>query len=198
MMRIITGKAKGIKLASLEGNNTRPTSERTKEAVFSMIQFEIEGRRVLDLFSGSGQMGLEALSRGASAAVMVDHAKAAVSVIKQNVFKTKLEGATVVCADSLEFLRGEGRKRNETNKFDIVFLDPPYSEKIIPAALELLLSGRLIKRTSLIICESESDDDVFGGRRELSERFEVLRSLKHGVAHVNLISPKRSEESDDE
>lgn len=198
MMRIITGKAKGIKLASPEGESTRPTSERTKEAVFSMIQFEIEGRRVLDLFSGSGQMGLEALSRGASAAVMVDHAKAVVSVIKQNVLKTKLEGATVVCADSLEFLRGEGRKRNEAAKFDIVFLDPPYSEKIIPAALELLLSGRLIKRTSLIICESASNEDVFGGRKELSERFEVLRSMKHGIAYVNLITPKRSEENGDE
>ena len=143
MMRIITGKAKGIKLNSLEGNNTRPTSERTKEAVFSMIQFEIEGRRVLDLFAGSGQMGLEALSRGASSAVMVDHSKAALSVIKQNILKTKLEGAQAICADSLEFLRAEGRKRNEAEKFDIVFLDPPYGEKLIPKALELMLSADL-------------------------------------------------------
>lgn len=193
MMRIITGKAKGIRLATLEGEATRPTSERTKEAVFSMLQFDIEDRRVLDLFAGSGQMGLEALSRGAHSAVLVDHAKAAISVIKQNIEKTKLEGASTVCADSLEFLRAEGRKRNESAKFDIVFLDPPYADKIIPRALDLLLSGRLIKRTSLIVCESASNDDVFGGKDELEARFEVLRTMKHGIAYVNLITPKKSD-----
>ena len=149
-MRIITGKAKGIRLATLEGENTRPTSERTKEAVFSMIQFELEGRRVLDLFSGSGQMGLEALSRGAAAAVMVDHSKAAVSVIKQNVMKTKLEGATVVTADSLEYLRGEGRRRNESAKFDIVFLDPPYREKLIPKAPVKRMTAKPTVRAALM------------------------------------------------
>jgi 16S rRNA (guanine(966)-N(2))-methyltransferase RsmD len=193
MMRIITGKAKGIRLATLEGEATRPTSERTKEAVFSMLQFDIEDRRVLDLFAGSGQMGLEALSRGAHSAVLVDHAKAAISVIKQNIEKTKLEGASTVCADSLEFLRAEGRKRNESAKFDIVFLDPPYADRIIPRALDLLLSGRLIKRTSLIVCESASNDDVFGGNHELEARFEVLRTMKHGIAYVNLITPKKSD-----
>lgn len=198
MMRIITGKAKGIRLATLEGENTRPTSERTKEAIFSMIQFEIEGRRVLDLFSGSGQMGLEALSRGAKSAVMIDHAKAAVALIKQNTVKTKLEGASIICADSLEFLRSEGRKRNEDAKYDIVFLDPPYDQKLIPKALELLLSGRLIKRSALIICESASNDDVFGGNASLEARFEVLKTLKHGIAYVNLLTPKRSEENEDE
>lgn len=198
MMRIITGRAKGIRLATLEGENTRPTSERTKEAVFSMIQFELEGRRVLDLFAGSGQMGLEALSRGAVSATMVDHAKAAVAIIKQNTVKTKLEGASVICADSLEFLRGEGRKRNENAKYDIVFLDPPYSEKLIPKALELLLSGRLIKRTSIIVCESASNEDVFCGNRELEARFEIMKSVKHGIAYVNLLTPKRSEEYSDD
>ena len=193
MMRIITGKAKGIRLATLAGEATRPTSERTKEAVFSMLQFDIEGRRVLDLFAGSGQMGLEALSRGAKSATFVDHAKAAISVIKQNIEKTRLEGANTVCADSLEYLRSEGRKRNESAKFDIVFLDPPYADKIIPHALELLLSGRLIKRTSLIVCESASSDDVFGGKSELEARFEVLRSMKHGIAYVNLITPKKGD-----
>ncbi|MGN1048588.1 MAG: RsmD family RNA methyltransferase, partial [Eubacteriales bacterium] len=96
MMRIITGSAKGVRLATLDGENTRPTTERAKEAVFSMLQFDIEGRRVLDLFAGSGQMGLEALSRGAASAVMVDHAKAAVEIIHKNIEKTKLEGAGVV------------------------------------------------------------------------------------------------------
>lgn len=198
MMRIITGKARGIRLATLEGENTRPTSERAKEAVFSMLQFELEGRRVLDLFAGSGQMGLEAVSRGAESAVLVDHAKAAISVIKQNIEKTKLEGLKAVCADSLEFLRAEGRKRNESGKFDIVFLDPPYSEKIIPAALELLLSGRLIKRTSIIVCESASNEDVFGKNHELANRFDIIRSTKYGVACVNILTPKRNEEDEND
>ena len=88
MMRIITGKAKGIRLKTLEGEATRPTSERAKEAVFSMIQFEIEGRTVLDLFGGSGQLALEALSRGASSAIVSDASKAAVDVIRKNAEKT--------------------------------------------------------------------------------------------------------------
>ena len=97
MMRVITGRARGIKLVTLEGEMTRPTSERAKEAIFSMIQFDLEGRRVLDLFAGSGQMGIEALSRGAAQAVMVDQSKDAIAIIKQNVEKTKLsEGAVVV------------------------------------------------------------------------------------------------------
>ncbi len=200
MMRIITGKAKGIRLATLDGEATRPTSERTKEAVFSMLQFDIEDRRVLDLFAGSGQMGLEALSRGAQSAVLVDHAKAAISVIKQNIEKTRLDGATAVCADSLEYLRAEGRCRegNESAKFDIVFLDPPYADRIIPRAIELLLSGRLIKRTSLIVCESASNDDVFGGNHELEARFEVLRTMKHGIAYINLITPKKGEDDEND
>ncbi len=198
MMRIITGKARGIRLATLEGENTRPTSERAKEAVFSMIQFEIEGRRVLDLFAGSGQMGLEALSRGAQSSLMVDHSKAALGVIKQNIAKTKLEGAHAICADSLEFLRGEGRKRNESAKYDIVFLDPPYAEKLLPKALDLLLRGRIIKRTSLIVCESGSEKDVFCGNEELGARFEVVKRAKYGIAYVTLLTPKRNEEADDE
>lgn len=188
MMRIITGKAKGTRLEAPVGAATRPTAERTKEAVFSMIQFELEGRRVLDLFAGSGQMGLEALSRGAESAVLCDHAKASVAIIGKNIEKTKLDGARVVCSDALEYLRSA--KRAKTEKFDIVFLDPPYAEKLIPKALSLLLEGRLIKRTSLIICESGSGEDVFGGDEALAARFEVLRTLKHGVAHINMITPK--------
>ena len=84
MMRIITGRARGIRLDTLEGEMTRPTTERAKEAIFSRLQFEVEGRRVLDLFAGSGQMGLEALSRGATHAVMVDQSKEAIAIIRKN------------------------------------------------------------------------------------------------------------------
>ena len=105
-MRIITGSARGIALATLEGENTRPTADRTKEALFSMIQFDIEGRRVLDLFSGSGQMALEALSRGASSATLVDRSREAISIIRQNAEKSKLiDHCTIYQADYLDFLR---------------------------------------------------------------------------------------------
>lgn len=198
MMRIITGKARGVRLEAPTGVTTRPTAERTKEAVFSMIQFELEGRRVLDLFAGSGQMGLEALSRGAASAVLCDHAKSSIAIINKNIEKTKLDGAKAVCSDALEYLRSA--KRTKTEKFDIVFLDPPYAEKLIPKALELLVSGRLIKRTSLIICESAANEDVFGGNEALAARFDVIRQMKHGVAYINLITPKSgdTDASDDE
>ncbi|MBQ2240957.1 MAG: RsmD family RNA methyltransferase, partial [Clostridia bacterium] len=89
-MRIITGSARGVSLMTLPGEATRPTAERTKEAVFSMIQFDIEGRKILDLFAGSGQLALEALSRGAASAVLCDKSKEAINIIKKNAEKTRL------------------------------------------------------------------------------------------------------------
>ena len=117
MMRIITGKARGVKLNTLGGLSTRPTTEKVKEAVFSMIQFDIEGRRVLDLFAGSGQMALEALSRGAKNAVLVDSSKDAAEIIRKNAVKTKLfSNVKVIVSDyksAILKLKGE--------KFDLVF-----------------------------------------------------------------------------
>ena len=191
-MRIITGKARGIRLETLEGLNTRPTAERAKEAVFSMLAFDIEGRRVLDLFAGSGQMGLEALSRGAVSAVMVDCARAAVEIIKKNTAKTRLEGAEIVCADSMNWLEGAAKKGLS---FDIVFMDPPYAEKLLPRCLEKLLRGNLLKSTSLIVCESGAKEDLFCGDEALSDRFDVIKSTRYGVAYVNILKVKsRNEE----
>ena len=105
MMRIITGSARGTKLVTLEGETTRPTAERVKEAVFSMLQFEIEGRMVLDLFAGSGQLALEALSRGAAKATMIDTSRDAVAVIMENAKKTRLfDRCRISCADSISFI----------------------------------------------------------------------------------------------
>lgn len=189
MMRIITGKARGIKLVTLEGEMTRPTAERTKEAIFSMIQFDIEGRRVLDLFAGSGQLGLEALSRGAAEAVMVDQSKEAVKVINQNVEKTKLkEGATVICAEFAEFLRG----RRGTKPFDIIFLDPPYAMRAVSAAIIALEGAGLIKSTTKIVCESAEPSPI-GEETDLAKRYTVLKSAKYGKAYVTLLTPKSEE-----
>lgn len=186
MMRIITGKARGIRLSTLEGEATRPTSERAKEAVFSMIQFELEGREVLDLFGGSGQLGLEAASRGAARATICDRSKQAIGVINQNAQKTKLyESCRIVCADWGEALRRFERRE----KFDIVFLDPPYAERLIPKVLPALLP--MLKPLSLVVCESE-EEDVFG-KSGLEEKFEVVKKAKYGVAYITLLRFKGEE-----
>ena len=180
-MRIITGKAKGIKLKTLEGDNTRPTAERVKEAIFSMIQFDIEGRSVLDLFAGSGQMGLEALSRGASHAVLVDRSKEAVAIIKENVAKTKMADCCAVYqSDYLDFL-----KRHSGEQFDIIFLDPPYALKMYKPALTELLNNGMIKPSSLIICES-GEDTVFDGDKDLESRFGIEKQTKYSKTYITI------------
>lgn len=189
-MRIITGKARGAKLFALDGEATRPTSERAKEAVFSMLHFDLEGREVLDLFAGSGQMGLEAVSRGANHVVMIDNSKSAIDIINRNVQKCRFEEqCTVLKRDYNEYLKS----RSNREKFDIIILDPPYAQKLIPSSLEGLLNGNYLKPTTIIVCESASEDDVFGNRPYLSEKFDVIKSAKYGVAHFALLMLKRED-----
>lgn len=184
-MRIITGKARGTKLATLEGDNTRPTSERAKEAIFSTLQFDIDGACVLDLFAGSGQMGLEALSRGADSATLCDLSRDAIAVIKKNAEKTRLlENCRVICSD----FRSALKKQTKKKAFDLVFLDPPYALGVIPEALELLLCEDLLKVGAKIICEAASFEDVFGKNENLSSCFEVLKQTRYGVACVTILT----------
>lgn len=189
MMRIITGKARGTKLFSLEGLNTRPTSERTKEAVFSMIQLEIQEGRVLDLFAGSGQMGLEALSRGANEAVFVDNSKQAVDIIKKNVVKTHFENNSyVVLSGYAEYLRNvKGGKR-----FDLVFLDPPYASGFLTDALSKLCEYDLLNDNAIVVCES-GNEDVLNNDPLVAERFEIKRQAKYGIACISIIRYRKEE-----
>ena len=185
MMRIITGKARGIKLNTLEGENTRPTSERAKEAVFSMIQFDIEGREVLDLFAGSGQMGLEAVSRGAVGATFVDKSKDAARVIEQNIDKTKLSGfCRLFNSDVQDFIRVTRGKK----KYDVVFIDPPYALHAVAPTLKSMLDGEMLKPTSIIVCESE-EADIFESDFALKDRFEIIKCAKYGIAHITIVKP---------
>ncbi len=127
---------------------TRPTSDRVKEAIFNIIQFDIEGRRVLDLFAGSGQLAIEALSRGASYAVCVDYSEAAVAVVKENLKRTKVDRqAKVYRSDYFPFL-DETRER-----FDIIFLDPPYAENFIENALRKISEIDILTEGGIIVCE---------------------------------------------
>lgn len=185
-MRIITGKARGMKLYTLEGDTTRPTSERAKEALFSMLHFDLEGREILDLFGGSGQLALEALSRGAAHATIVDESKAAVEIINRNAQKTRMEAeCTIVRSDYNAFLTSKSRRA----KYDIVFLDPPYAQRLVPSALEGLKKHDLIKPTSIIACET-ADEDVFGNRPSLADDYEIIRQSRYGVAFITLLHPK--------
>ncbi len=162
-MRIITGTARGVKLSTMDGEEiTRPTSERTKEGIFSAIQFELENKRVLDLFAGSGQMGLEALSRGALNAVFVDESSEAVEIIKSNAKKTNLiKSCKILRMDYSEYLKSAfGRE-----KFDIVFLDPPYSKSMKDEILKKITRTDILADCCIIVCETDKDEingDLYG------------------------------------
>lgn len=185
-MRIITGSARGVGLLTLPGEATRPTAERTKEAVFSMIQFDIEGRKVLDLFAGSGQLALEALSRGAVSAVLCDKSKEAINIIKKNAEKTRLSDKCRIISSDAQTLLG----RLGEDRFDIVFLDPPYALKTIPSVLTLLLGNKRLKPTSIIVCETADASDVFGADDCLRDKFNIKKQSRYGAACITIMSPK--------
>ena len=150
-MRVITGTARGLNLTTLEGTDVRPTASRVKEALFSVIQFELEGRTVLDLFAGSGQLGIEALSRGAARCVFIDQNADAVQVIRDNLSRAKLDrNATVISADYASYL-----KRCPA-VFDVALMDPPYGKGLVEAALPL--TAPLMSQNGVIVCEAAKKD----------------------------------------
>ena len=147
-MRVITGKARGVQLKTPEGMTTRPTTDRVKEALFSIIQFEIPGAKVLDLFGGTGQLGIEALSRGAKSAVFVDAGEPACRLIRENLKRTKLEqDGRVVRGDYMDYLR-----RCREN-YEIIFLDPPYAEVFLENALKCITEIDILQSGGIIVTE---------------------------------------------
>ena len=154
-MRVITGKARGINLKTPEGLQTRPTADRVKEALFSIIQFDIPGARVLDLFGGTGQRGIEALSRGAKSATFVDASNTACNLIRENLKRTRLqEESRVICSDYLAFL---GRC---SEKYDIIFLDPPYAEVFLENALNRITEIDILQSGGIIITERPLEKEL--------------------------------------
>ena len=148
-MRVITGTARGRRLNELKGKETRPTADRVKEGMFNIIQFDIEGRRVLDLFGGTGQLGIECLSRGAAHATFVDARTDAVKLIRENLALTDLaDRAAVLTADYATVLS------SAAEKYDLVFLDPPYETKLLERSLELISQFDILREHGIIICES--------------------------------------------
>lgn len=189
MLRIITGTAKGKKMKTLEGEATRPTSERIKEAIFSAIQFDVENRRVLDLFAGCGQLGLEALSRGAESAMFVDSAREAMEVVKENARTTGFfDRARYLVSDWRNYIRkASGRER-----FDLVFVDPPYAMECCEDAAARLAEAGLLAAGAIVVLESGTENPDFSGR----EDFEVLKSTHYGKkTFVNILLYRGGEEA---
>lgn len=147
-MRVISGKAKGTLLKTPEGMQTRPTTDRVKEALFSIIQFELPGAAVLDLFGGTGQLGIEALSRGAKRAVFVDLREEACRLIRENLKRTHFDQAgSVIRSDYMQFLQ------HCNDRFEIVFLDPPYAEVFLENALKIITEIDILQSGGIIIAE---------------------------------------------
>lgn len=184
-MRVITGIARGHRLTAPEGLDVRPTSDKVKEGVFSSIQFDIEGAQVLDLFAGSGQMGIEALSRGAAHAVFVDNSEKSLKCVNDNLKSTRLDRlAEVVARDSYDYIR------LTSQKFDIIILDPPYRHghipKLLPLAAEKLRDG------GFIICEYEKE----AGQPEAPEGMTLKKVYSYGKINVAVFIKPAAEEDE--
>ncbi|MBR1455773.1 MAG: 16S rRNA (guanine(966)-N(2))-methyltransferase RsmD [Oscillospiraceae bacterium] len=151
-MRIITGTARGKKLKTPANYDIRPTTDNVKESVFNIIQFDIEGRRVLDLFAGTGQLGIECLSRGAAEAVFVDESREAVRIVRENLKSCGLQGQ-VLQEDALVYLRRCG-------KFDLIFIDPPYDAQLYEPVLNTINLVDILSDGGIIICEARREKEL--------------------------------------
>ena len=183
MVRIITGSKKGKKLTTLEGEATRPTSERIKGAIFSSIQFDIENRRVLDLFAGSGQLGFEALSRGAESVTFVDSERDAMEIVKKNARDLGFfDKAKYSVADYRNYIR----KASGRDKFDLVFIDPPYAMECCVDAANRLCEAELIIPGAIIVLESGTEE--ISDNDERLSGFEFVKSTSYGKkTSVNIL-----------
>lgn len=176
-MRVITGTARGRRLKEPEGLDTRPTADRVKEGIFSSIQFEVEGRRVLDLFGGTGQMGVEALSRGAAHCVFVELRKEAAGIIRDNLSLTGLaDRAQVIQGDALAYL---SRCRES---FDVIFLDPPYASELLEKALETITTIDIVSENGIIVCENGSSV----GWPEVPAPYRLQKEYRYGKVRTAL------------
>lgn len=176
-MRVITGSVRGRKLKELQGMETRPTTDRVKESIFNIIQFDIEGRRILDLFAGTGQLGIECLSRGAAFAAFVDIRKDAAALIRENLDTTGfMERAKVVQSDYMAFLTGCGEK------FDVVLLDPPYSTVLLEKALQNIAAIDILSENGIIVCESPLEQVL----PDLAPPYGLAKDYKYGKIKITV------------
>ena len=176
-MRVITGKARGVVLKTPDGVATRPTADRVKEALFNIIQFDVPTARVLDLFGGTGQLGIEALSRDAKSAVFVDEREDACRLIRENLKRTKLEQfARIIRSDYMAYLK------TCREKFDIILLDPPYAEVFLENSLKMITEIDILQSGGIIVTERPIGKELpwdFAG-------FERSRDYKYGRTLITI------------
>ena len=190
MMRIITGRARGVKLETLPGEATRPTSERVKGAIFSSLQFELEGRRVLDLFAGSGQMGLEALSRGAVSCTFADASPEAMAVVKENAKRT---GFFDACRYLISDYRNVIRKAAGRDEDDLIFIDPPYATEAAGDAVLRILEAGLAAPGAILVTEAGRGDLL----PVLPEGLVLRKAARYSVSHVAIYEWRGNDEGVD-
>jgi len=173
-MRVITGTARGRRLNEPKNMEIRPTTDKVKESIFNIVQFDIEGRRVLDLFAGTGQLGIEALSRGAKSADFVDESTEALKIVRSNLDDCKLKGG-VVRDDALSFL-------GHCGKYDIIFLDPPYKSNLMDIVLGKIIQFDILSDSGIIICETDSETEL----SPLKEPYFIGRTYKYGKVKLTV------------
>jgi 16S rRNA (guanine(966)-N(2))-methyltransferase RsmD len=179
-MRVITGSARGRRLKTPENEAIRPTTDNVKESVFNIIQFDIEGRRVLDLFAGTGQLGIECLSRGAREVVFVDQSREAVKLVKENLKACGMQ-APVIQSDALSYLKGCG-------KFDLIFLDPPYDSELYEPALNQVRSVDILSDGGIIVCEARREKQL----PSLAEPYRKNKEYRYGKVKICIYKKESS------
>ena len=181
-MRVVSGTARGCKLQPVPGMNTRPTTDRVKENVFNLIQDHVRGAEVLDLFAGTGQLGIEALSRGAAHCDFVEHNKTAYGIVSKNVESARVKAKTALHrTEAAEFVSKAGRER-----YDVIFLDPPYGGVILENALKQIETFDILSVNGIIICESAVED-------RFSHGFAVVRERRYGATMITILQRQSGE-----
>ncbi len=176
-MRVISGSKRGAKLLFIENDCVRPTTDRVKEAVFNIIQFQVRGARVLDLFAGSGGLGIEALSRGAERAVFVDHGKETFAILRKNLEKTGF-----VNLAECKLIEFDSYLRAAREQFDLIFLDPPYHQGLAEQALQLIAERKLLQPEGTIVLECDGDEAI-----SLPDCFQQVKQTKYGRVKITIL-----------
>lgn len=183
-MRVITGTARGRKLNEPKNMDIRPTTDKVKESIFNIVQFDIEGRKVLDLFAGTGQLGIEALSRGARSATFVDESTEALKIVRSNLDISGLKGE-VTRSDAVSFLEHCG-------KYDLIFLDPPYKSNLMDVVLGKIIQFDILSYSGIIICETDSETEI----SPLREPYFIGRVYKYGKVKLTVCGKESRGERD--
>ena len=179
-MKIISGLYKGRNIEGYNLDGTRPTMDRVKESLFAMIQDYLEDSIVLDLFSGSGNLGIEALSNNAKYSYLVDKNKKAINVINKNIENINIDNVTVL---NLDYKKALLYFKDNSITFNIIFLDPPYNTDYIEKSIELITEYNLLKENGIIICESSSKDKII-----FNNKYKILKEKKYGDKYIEIIT----------